>query len=93
MNSRPRMSAPEVNGRHLKRPSGAASRSSYGAGFALDETRPLACFAGIWTNWTSVWKVNAGRGRDMDDGSADEALKLQRAAAHIPYRIFSSPLA
>ena len=20
--------------------------------FALDETRPLACFAGIWTNWT-----------------------------------------
>src|SRR6201992_2422024 len=22
--------------------------------FALDETRPLACFAGIWTNWTSV---------------------------------------
>jgi hypothetical protein len=25
--------------------------------FALDETRPLACFAGIWTNWTSVRKV------------------------------------
>jgi putative SOS response-associated peptidase YedK len=22
--------------------------------FALDESRPLACFAGIWTNWTSV---------------------------------------
>jgi len=22
--------------------------------FALDETRPLVCFAGIWTNWTSV---------------------------------------
>jgi putative SOS response-associated peptidase YedK len=22
--------------------------------FALDETRSLACFAGIWTNWTSV---------------------------------------
>jgi len=21
--------------------------------FALDETRPLACFAGGWTNWTS----------------------------------------
>jgi len=60
MNSRPRMSAPEVNGRHVKRPSEAASRSSYGAGFALDETRPLACFAGIWTNWTSVWKVNEG---------------------------------
>src|ERR1700754_3518244 len=28
--------------------------------FALDETRPLACFAGIWTNWTSVWKVKEG---------------------------------
>ena len=25
--------------------------------FALDESRPLACFAGIWTNWTSVRKV------------------------------------
>jgi putative SOS response-associated peptidase YedK len=22
--------------------------------FAFDETRPLACFAGIWTRWTSV---------------------------------------
>jgi putative SOS response-associated peptidase YedK len=28
--------------------------------FALDETRPLACFAGIWTNWTSVRKVREG---------------------------------
>ncbi len=25
--------------------------------FSVDETRPLACFAGIWTNWTSVRKV------------------------------------
>jgi putative SOS response-associated peptidase YedK len=25
--------------------------------FALSEDRPLACFAGIWTNWTSVRKV------------------------------------
>jgi putative SOS response-associated peptidase YedK len=25
--------------------------------FALDETRRLACFAGIWTNWTWVRKV------------------------------------
>jgi hypothetical protein len=25
--------------------------------FALDESRPLACFAGVWTNWTSVRKV------------------------------------
>jgi len=28
--------------------------------FALDEGRPLACFAGIWTNWTSVRKVKEG---------------------------------
>ena len=28
--------------------------------FALDENRPLACFAGIWANWTSVRKVKEG---------------------------------
>src|SRR3954453_12548950 len=28
--------------------------------FALDETRPLAFFAGIWTRWTSVRKVKKG---------------------------------
>ena len=28
--------------------------------FALDESRPLACFAGIWTTWTSVRKVREG---------------------------------
>ncbi len=28
--------------------------------FAHDETRPLACFAGIWTSWTSVRKVREG---------------------------------
>src|SRR3954462_2439469 len=28
--------------------------------FALDDSRPLACFAGIWTNWTSVRKVKEG---------------------------------
>jgi putative SOS response-associated peptidase YedK len=28
--------------------------------FALDEKRPLACFAGIWTNWTSVRKIKEG---------------------------------
>jgi putative SOS response-associated peptidase YedK len=28
--------------------------------FALDATRPLACFAGIWTRWTSVRKVKEG---------------------------------
>jgi putative SOS response-associated peptidase YedK len=28
--------------------------------FAIDESRPLAFFAGIWTNWTSVRKVKEG---------------------------------
>ncbi|SIQ46995.1 MULTISPECIES: SOS response-associated peptidase [Acidiphilium] len=28
--------------------------------FALDELRPLACFAGIWTRWTSVRKLKEG---------------------------------
>jgi putative SOS response-associated peptidase YedK len=28
--------------------------------FALDQTRPLACFSGIWANWTSVRKVKEG---------------------------------
>jgi putative SOS response-associated peptidase YedK len=28
--------------------------------FALNETRPLAFFAGIWTRWTSVRKVREG---------------------------------
>lgn len=30
------------------------------AWFAFDETRPLAFFAGIWTNWTGVRKVKEG---------------------------------
>ncbi len=28
--------------------------------FALDESRPLAVFAGVWTSWTSVRKVKEG---------------------------------
>ncbi|HME20706.1 MAG TPA: SOS response-associated peptidase family protein [Acetobacteraceae bacterium] len=28
--------------------------------FDFDETRPLTCFAGIWTRWTSVHKVREG---------------------------------
>lgn len=31
--------------------------------FGLDETRPLAAFAGIWTNWTSVRKAKEGEVR------------------------------
>ena len=30
------------------------------SGFAFDESRPLAVFAGLWTNWTSVRKVREG---------------------------------
>jgi putative SOS response-associated peptidase YedK len=29
--------------------------------FALDESRPLACFAGIWTNWTSSGSSREGQ--------------------------------
>ena len=28
--------------------------------FAFDQDRPLACFAGIWTDWTCVRKVKEG---------------------------------
>ena len=28
--------------------------------FARDDTEPLSCFAGIWTNWTSVRKLKEG---------------------------------
>lgn len=32
--------------------------------FALDDSRPLAFFAGIWTTWTSVRKVKDGQTRN-----------------------------
>ncbi len=32
--------------------------------FALDESRPLAFFAGIWTRWTSVRKLKDGETTD-----------------------------
>jgi putative SOS response-associated peptidase YedK len=28
--------------------------------FASDDSRPLLCFAGLWTNWTSVRKAKEG---------------------------------
>jgi putative SOS response-associated peptidase YedK len=28
--------------------------------FAVDESRPLLCFAGPWTTWTSVRKIKEG---------------------------------
>jgi len=33
--------------------------------FALDETRSLAFFAGIWTRWTWVRKVKEGEPNDL----------------------------
>jgi trehalose/maltose hydrolase-like predicted phosphorylase len=46
------------------RPANAKRRQARWIGYLnrveLDETRPLACFAGIWNNWTSVRKVREG---------------------------------
>ena len=63
-----------INSRHWKRwlgvehrcivPMSSFSEFNKEAGgdiwFALDESRPLVCFAGLWTNWTSVRKVREG---------------------------------
>ena len=38
--------------------------------FALDETRPLAFFAGLWTTWTSVRKVKEGGSRLISSASS-----------------------
>jgi putative SOS response-associated peptidase YedK len=43
--------------------------------FAIDEARPLAVFAGIWTNWTSVRKVREGQARGAPH--RDEAFAPQ----------------
>jgi putative SOS response-associated peptidase YedK len=50
---------------HWRRWLGVESRclvpfTSFSENEALAEDRPLACFAGIWTNWTSVRKVKEG---------------------------------
>jgi putative SOS response-associated peptidase YedK len=41
-----------------------SSFSEFNAGgdiwFAIDESRPLICFAGMWTSWTSVRKIREG---------------------------------
>ncbi len=39
------------------RPGSPRNRSIW---FALRQDRPLACFAGIWTEWTSVRKLKEG---------------------------------
>lgn len=41
-------------------PDGRPDGKKENAWFALDEERPLAFFAGIWTRWTSVRKVKEG---------------------------------
>ncbi|MFK4525163.1 putative SOS response-associated peptidase YedK [Bradyrhizobium japonicum] len=50
--------------------------------FALDETRPLACFAGIWANWTSVRKVKEGETTNDLDGFLTTEPNAEVYAAH-----------
>jgi hypothetical protein len=40
--------------------------------FAFDETRPLAFFAGIWTRWTGVRKVNDERHLRVSENRAKQ---------------------
>eukprot|EP01035_Chromulina_nebulosa_P007787 gene7787-10522_t len=53
--------------------------------FALDESRPLVCFAGLWTNWASVRKV-----RDITQRvqTLDTLRKLRHAVEQAPNSIF-----
>ena len=48
--------------------------------FAFSEDRPLACFAGIWTHWTSVRKVKEGE--TANDLFA--FLTTEPAGPHVP---------
>jgi putative SOS response-associated peptidase YedK len=48
--------------------------------FALDETRPLACFAGIWTNWTSVRKDIACHQEQHDRHRQHEIIEFAALA-------------
>lgn len=52
------------------------------AWFALDETRPLACFAGIWTRWTSVRKVKEGETTNDLFGFLTAEPNLEVGAIH-----------
>ncbi len=45
-------------------PHNAPGKPSEPVWFALDETRPLAFFAGVWTRWTSVRKLKDGETTD-----------------------------
>jgi putative SOS response-associated peptidase YedK len=50
--------------------------------FALDVERPLACFAGIWTSWTSVRKVKEGENTNDLYGFLTTDPNAEVAAVH-----------
>jgi putative SOS response-associated peptidase YedK len=50
--------------------------------FALDESRPLAFFAGIWANWTSVRKVREGETTNDLCGFLTTAPNAEVGAVH-----------
>jgi len=50
--------------------------------FAFDESRPLACFAGIWTRWTSVRKIKEGETTNDVFGFLTTEPNLEVGAIH-----------
>jgi len=50
--------------------------------FALDEDRPLAFFAGIWTQWTSVRKLKDGETTDNLYGFLTTEANAEVGAVH-----------
>ena len=50
--------------------------------FALDESRPLAFFAGLWTRWTSVRKVREGETTNDLYGFLTTAPNAEVGAVH-----------
>ena len=50
--------------------------------FALDDTRPLAFFAGLWTRWTSVRKVREGETTNDLFGFLTTAPNAEVSAVH-----------
>jgi hypothetical protein len=53
--------------------------------FALNESRPLACFAGIWANWKSVRKVKEGETTN-DLYASSRRSRTPRSAPSTPRR-------
>jgi hypothetical protein len=51
--------------------------------FAVDESRPLLCFAGLWTSWTSVRKATEGE-ITADIRNADHQAE-RRGAPRAPH--------